>query len=82
MKLSIQHTILPGIDLIERFQAAAEYGFDGIEICFGTWPGTLPGPISDYQAVVERILFTLPPVASEETLPRLENYAEVAKQFT
>ena len=35
MKLSAHHTLLPGPDLSERFQRAAECGLDGIELAFG-----------------------------------------------
>ena len=58
-----------------------EAGRDPIPVTiFGAPPK--PDVLEGYAALgVERILFTLPPVASEETLPRLENYAEVAKQF-
>ncbi len=35
MKLSAHQTLLPGADLSERFQRAAECGLDGIELAFG-----------------------------------------------
>lgn len=35
MKLSAHQTLLPGADLAERFQRAAECGLDGIELAFG-----------------------------------------------
>ena len=35
MKLSAHQTVLPGADLSERFQRAAECGLEGIELAFG-----------------------------------------------
>ena len=35
MKLSAHQKLLPGADLSERFQRAAECGLDGIELSFG-----------------------------------------------
>ena len=35
MKLSAQRSLLPGADLSERFQRAAECGLDGIELAVG-----------------------------------------------
>ena len=35
MKLSAHQTLLPGADLSERFQRAADCGLDGIELAFG-----------------------------------------------
>ena len=35
MKLSAHQTLLPGANLSERFQRAAECGLDGIELAFG-----------------------------------------------
>ena len=35
MNLSAHQTLLPGADLSERFQRAAECGLDGIELAFG-----------------------------------------------
>ncbi|MCY3867305.1 MAG: sugar phosphate isomerase/epimerase [Chloroflexi bacterium] len=35
MRLSAHQTLLPGADLSERFQRAAECGLDGIELAFG-----------------------------------------------
>lgn len=32
MRLAIQHTLLPGATLTEKFSKAADYGFDGIEL--------------------------------------------------
>jgi sugar phosphate isomerase/epimerase len=32
VKLSVQQTLIPGVDLKERFQRAAEFGFNGVEL--------------------------------------------------
>ncbi len=35
MKISPHQSLLPGADLSERFQRAAECGLEGIELAFG-----------------------------------------------
>ena len=41
MKLAVQQTLVPGASLAERFQRAAEYGFDGVELAAWGFPGPI-----------------------------------------
>ncbi len=50
MRLSIEHTRLPGNTLSECFQHAAEYGFSGLEVVTGSFPG----PLSDHVPEIEQ----------------------------
>lgn len=50
MKLSVQQGLVPGADLQERFQRAAEYGFDGVELT--VWG--FDGPIDDYYDEIDK----------------------------
>ncbi len=50
MKLAIQHHLLPGKDLSEKFAKAAEYGFQGVELT--GWG--FDGPMSDHLATIEQ----------------------------
>ncbi|MCC7353004.1 MAG: sugar phosphate isomerase/epimerase [Anaerolineae bacterium] len=52
MNLSIQQTLLPGADLSERFQRAAEYGFAGVEVV--AWG--FPSPMPDHLAEIEKAM--------------------------
>ena len=50
MKLAIQHTLLPGVNLKERFQRAADYGFSAVELT--SWG--FDGPLDDsFEAIDE-----------------------------
>jgi sugar phosphate isomerase/epimerase len=49
MKLAIQHHLVPGESLAERFQRAAEYGFDGVELT--AWG--LPRPFAEEREAIE-----------------------------
>lgn len=49
MKLSVQHTLLSGGTLAERFARAAEYGFDGVELA--AWG--FSSPIPEHTAEIE-----------------------------
>ncbi len=49
MKLAVQHTLLPGASLSERFQRAADYGFDGVELT--TWG--FERPVDENLAAIE-----------------------------
>lgn len=50
MNLAIQHTLLPGSGLAEKFQRAAEYGFDGVELT--AWG--FPDPMTEHVAEIEQ----------------------------
>lgn len=52
MKLAIQHTLLPGDTLTEKFQHAAGYGFDGIELA--AWG--FDGPMWEHADVIQRAI--------------------------
>ncbi len=41
MKLAVQHTLLPGATLSEKFQRAAEYGFAGVELTAWGFTGAM-----------------------------------------
>jgi len=43
-EVSVQQTLIPGVDLKERFQRAAEFGFDGVELA--VWG--FESPIADH----------------------------------
>jgi sugar phosphate isomerase/epimerase len=49
MKLAIQHTLIPGDSLRERFERAAGWGFDGVEVV--AWG--FSGPMVDHHAEIE-----------------------------
>jgi sugar phosphate isomerase/epimerase len=49
MKLAIQQTLLPGADLKEKFQRAAAYGFNGVELA--AWG--FEQPLSHYAEEIE-----------------------------
>lgn len=49
MKLAIQHTLLPGTNLKEQFQHAADYGFGGVELA--TWG--FEQPIAEYFEAID-----------------------------
>ena len=51
MKLSAHQTLLPGTDLSERFQRAAECGLDGIELAFGR-----TARVYDLQAEIDKAM--------------------------
>lgn len=64
---------------LNRMAEEAERGAIPVTI-FGASPK--PEILEGYAELgVDRVLLTIPPVASDEALPRLEKYAEVAKQF-
>lgn len=61
MKLAIQHHLVPGGTLAERFQRAADYGFDGVELT--AWG--LPRPFAEeHDAISGAIQASGLPVAS------------------
>jgi sugar phosphate isomerase/epimerase len=49
MLLAVQHTLVPGETLRERFERAHDYGFDGVELA--AWG--FPGPMPDHRAEIE-----------------------------
>lgn len=50
MNLAIQHSLLPGTSLTEKFQHAADYGFSGVELT--AWG--FDGPMSHYINEIEQ----------------------------
>lgn len=52
MNLAIQHTLLPGVTLRERFERAAEYGFAGIELAAWGFQEAMPDYIAEIQGAV------------------------------
>lgn len=52
MNLSVQHTLIPGTSLTERFQRAADYGFDGVELV--AWG--FDGPMVDHFVDIENAM--------------------------
>jgi sugar phosphate isomerase/epimerase len=52
MKLAIQQTLVPGDSLVEKFERAADYGFDGVELA--AWG--FDGPMFEFQDEIEEAL--------------------------
>lgn len=53
MKLAIQHTLLPGESLMEKFEHAARYGFAGVELTAWGFTCWLPDCVVEIQAAIE-----------------------------
>lgn len=61
MKLAVQHTLLPGASLSEKFQQAADLGYDGVEL--SAWG--IAGAITDHaDAILAAIKTSGVPVSS------------------
>lgn len=54
MNLAIQHRLLPGETLSEKFQRAADYGFSGIELSASGFDGFIPDHVERIEAAVQQ----------------------------
>ncbi|MCD6289721.1 MAG: sugar phosphate isomerase/epimerase [Anaerolineae bacterium] len=52
MKLAIQHTMLSGQTLEERFQKAAQYSFAGVELAVGGFSGSIFEHLEEIQSAI------------------------------
>src|SRR5262245_24887928 len=52
MNLAIQHSLLSGTSLTEKFQHAAEYGFSGVELTAWGFDGPMPHYFNEIEQAV------------------------------